>query len=135
MPAAGLVVVGVRGPRTPTAGRGERGAVTAETAMVLPLLVAATLGLVWMLSLAVTQVRVTDAAREVARALAREEPRESALALGRRVAPDGASFGLREDGDVVVVHVQADVAGVGGLFGFVPAVSVDAEAVSARESR
>lgn len=129
----GLVVVGVRGPRIPATGHGERGAVTAETALVLPLLVAVTLGLVWMLSLAVAQVRVTDAAREVARALAREEPRESALALGRRVAPDGASFRIREDGDVVIVQVLADVAGVGGLFGFVPAVSVDAQAVSARE--
>jgi Flp pilus assembly protein TadG len=121
--------------RTPTTGRGERGAVTAETAMVLPLLVAATLGLVWMLSLAVTQVRVTDAAREVARALARDEPRGTALALGRRVAPEGAGFALRQDGGTVLVHVQAAVVGIGGLLGFVPAVSVDAEAVAARESR
>lgn len=135
MPGPGLVVVGARGPRTPTAGRGEHGAVTAETAMVLPLLVAATLGLVWMLSLAVTQVRVTDAAREVARALAREEPRGDALALGRRVAPEGARFAVREDGEVVVVQVAADVAGVGGLLGFLPVVSLEAQAVSGREPR
>ena len=136
MPGPGPVVVGARAVlRTPTTGRGERGAVTAETAMVLPLLVAATLGLVWMLSLAVTQVRVTDAAREVARALARDESRAAALDLGRRVAPEGARFGLREDGRTVVVQVQADVAGIGGLLGFVPAVSVDAEAVTAQEPR
>jgi Flp pilus assembly protein TadG len=136
MTRPGPVVVGVRAVwRTPTAGRDDRGAVTAETAMVLPLLVAATLGLVWMLSLAVTQVRVTDAAREVARAIAREESRAAALALGRRVAPDGAAFSLRQDGRTVIVHVQADVAGIGGLLGFVPALSVDAEAVSAQESR
>lgn len=115
--------------------RDERGAVTAETAMVLPLLVATTLGLVWTISLAVTQVRVVDAAREVARALARDEPRPSALALGRRVAPDGATFVLREDGRSVVVRVEAEVAGVGGLFRFVPEVGVDAEAVAALESR
>ena len=136
MPGPGLVVTGVRlSGRTPATGRREHGAVTAETAMVLPLLVAATLGLVWTISLAVTQVRVTDAAREVARALARDEPRASALALGRRVAPVGATFGLQEDGRSVVVHVEAEVAGVGGLFRFVPEVGVDAEAVAALEAR
>jgi hypothetical protein len=103
--------------------------------MVLPLLVAATLGLVWMLSLAVTQVRVTDAAREVARALARDESRGSALALGRRVAPEGSRIDVRDEGQVLVVHVEADVTGVGGLFRFVPRVSVDADAVAAQEEQ
>ena len=131
----GLDVVGVCAVRTPVTGRGERGAVTAETAMVLPLLVAATLGLVWMLALAVTQVRVTDAAREVARALAREEPQASALALGRRVAPDGARFDVRDDGSLVSVAVSAEVSGPRGLFGFLPGVTVDATAVAAQEPR
>jgi hypothetical protein len=128
------VVVGVRAVRAPATG-GERGAVTAETAMVLPLLVALSLGLVWVLSLAVTQVRVTDGAREVARALARDESRAAALALGRRVAPQGSRFQIQEDGGALVVRVSAEVEGVGGLFGFVPAVAVDAEAVAAQESR
>jgi Flp pilus assembly protein TadG len=131
----GLDVVGVRGVRTPATGRGERGAVTAETAMVLPLLVAAALGLVWMLALAVTQVRVTDAAREVARALAREEPKAAAVALGRRVAPDGARFDVRDDGSLVAVDVTAEVSGVPGLFGFLPGITVDATAVAAQEPR
>lgn len=122
-------------PRTGFRRLGDRGAVTAETAMVLPLLVAATLGLVWMLSLAVAQVRVTDAAREVARALARDEARASAFALGRRVAPAGARIGVRQDGRVLLVHVEAVVGGADGLFRFVPSVSVDAEAVTAQEGR
>lgn len=135
MVRTGHDVVGVRAVRPPTTGRGERGAVTAETAMVLPLLVAAALGLVWMLALAVTQVRVTDAAREVARALAREEPQASAVALGRRVAPPGARFDVREDGSVVSVAVSAEVSGPGGLFAFLPGVLVDATAVAAQEPR
>lgn len=131
----GLDVVGVRALRAPTTGRGERGAVTAETAMVLPLLVAAALGLVWMLALAVTQVRVTDAAREVARALARDEPRAAAVALGRQVAPDGARFDVRDDGSMVSVDVTAEVSGPRGLFGFLPSLTVDATAVAAQEPR
>jgi len=69
--------------------------VTAETVMVLPVLVAVALGLAWVLALAATQVRVVDAAREVARAAARDESRSTALALGRRVAPHGSSIDLR----------------------------------------
>ena len=131
----GPVVVGARAVRRAPATGGERGAVTAETAMVLPLLLALALGLVWTLSLAVTQVRVTDGAREVARALAREESHGTALALGRRVAPAGSQFEIQRDGRALVVRVTAEVAGVGGLFGFAPAVRVHAEAVAARESR
>lgn len=103
--------------------------------MVLPLLVTATLGLVWMLSLAVTQVRVTDAAREVARALARDESRGGALALGRQVAPEGSRIEVRQDGRTWVVRVVAEVAGPGGLFRFLPGVTVDADAVAAKEPR
>lgn len=131
--------------RTPTAGRGardraprsalsDRGAVTAETAMVLPLLVATGLGLVWLLGVTVCQVRVTDAAREVARAVAREEGTAAALALGRRVAPAGSHFQVRQRAGEVVVTVTTAVDGPGGLFRFLPSLRVDAEAVAATES-
>ena len=118
-----------------TAAERERGAVTAEAAMVLPVLVAATLGLVWLLALATTQVRVTDAAREVARAAARDESPAAASALGARVAPAGARIDVHSRGATVEVRVEADVAGPGGLFRFLPSVTVDAEAVAAREGR
>jgi Flp pilus assembly protein TadG len=118
-----------------TAAGRERGAVTAEAAMVLPLLVAATLGLVWLLALATTQVRVTDAAREVARAAARDESAGAARALGARVAPDGARIDVRGGASTVEVRVEAEVTGPGGIFGFLPAVTVDADAVAAREAR
>ncbi len=106
---------------------------TAETAMVLPLLVGLTLGLVWLVALAATQVRVVDSAREVARAVARDEPRGAAVALGRRVAPDGARIHVRVHHDSVVVRVEAPVRGPGGLLRFLPPVVVDAEAVAAVE--
>lgn len=111
-----------------------RGAVTAETAMVVPVLVAITLGMVWLVSLAATQVRLVDAAREVARAVARDEPTEAARALGRRVAPEGASIEVVDHGETVTVTVAAEVEGPGGLFRFLPAVSVDADATAAQES-
>jgi hypothetical protein len=103
--------------------------------MVLPLLVATTIGLVWLLSLAVTQVRVTDAAREVARALARDESRGGAVGLGRTVAPEGSRITVRQDGRTWVVHVAAAISGPGGLFRFLPEVVVDADAVAAKEGR
>jgi Flp pilus assembly protein TadG len=115
--------------------RAERGAVTAETVMVLPLLVAVTLGLAWVLALAATQVRVVDAAREVARAAARDESRSTALALGRRVAPRGSVIDVQVQGDTVVAHVRSDVRGPQGLLAFLPAVEVESEAVAATEQR
>ena len=122
---------------TPAPGRARtaRGAVTAETAMMLPLLVATTLALVWLLALAAAQTRVVDAAREVARAVARDESRAAAVALGRRVAPDGAQFRVRSGEGQVVVDVTAEVRGPGGLFRFAPGVTVEARAVAAAEAR
>ncbi|MEO5710338.1 MAG: TadE family type IV pilus minor pilin [Nocardioidaceae bacterium] len=113
--------------------RDQRGTVTAETVMVLPVLVSLALGLVWVVALAATQVRVVDAAREAARAAARDDGQASAVALGRRVAPDGATVTVREDGDTVVVRVRATVRGPQGLFAFLPEVEVRAEAVAAQE--
>lgn len=107
--------------------------VTAETAVVLPVLVAVVLGLVWLLSLGVAQVRVVDAARETARAVARDESHPDALDLGRRVAPAGARLTISEQGETVQVSVTAEVRGPGGLFRFLPSVQVDAQTVAAAE--
>jgi hypothetical protein len=117
------------GPRLRT----QTGAATAETVMVLPVLAALALGLAWLVALAATQVRVVDAAREVARAVARDEPRGSALDLGRRVAPTGARIAVEEERDTVVVRVSATVRGPGGLLAFLPGVDVHARSVAARE--
>ena len=74
---------------TRSARRRERGAATAELAMVLPLLVAVTIGLVWLLAVGAAQVRTVDAARETARAVARGDSATAAVARGERVAPAG----------------------------------------------
>jgi hypothetical protein len=103
--------------------------------MVLPVLVSLALGLVWLLALAATQARVVDSAREVARAVARDEPPSSAQALGRRIAPPGARIDIEADDGLVAVRVVAPVAGPGGLLRFLPGVEVDASAVAAQEPR
>ena len=113
--------------------RGEQGAVTAELAMALPLLVAVTIGLVWLLSIGAAQIRVVDGARETARAVARGDDHAAAVALGQRVAPDGAAFAITGAGDEVHVEAEAWAAGPGGLFGFLPRVRLHAEAVTSSE--
>ncbi len=113
--------------------RGQRGAVTAEAMVVLPVLVAVCLGLVWLLGLAVAQVRVVDGAREAARAAARGEQESQARAAAVRVAPGGASVRLRRGGGMVTAVVSAEVSGPGGLFRMLPGVTVSSTAVAAEE--
>jgi ATP-dependent protease HslVU (ClpYQ) peptidase subunit len=116
-----------------TSRRGEQGAVTAELAMALPLLVAVTIGLVWLLSIGAAQLRVVDGARETARAVARGDDRAAAVALGQRVAPDGAVFAISGAGDEVHVEAEAWADGPGGMFAFLPQVRLHAEAVTSSE--
>ncbi|WP_067438602.1 TadE family type IV pilus minor pilin [Nocardioides jensenii] len=111
--------------------RSERGAVTAETALALPLLVAVTLAMVWMLTFGVAQMKATDAAREAARALARGESRADAVALAQRVAP-GAEVSVSQLGDMVVVVVTGSVPSPGGLLDAVSG-STHGEATALRE--
>jgi hypothetical protein len=112
---------------------GERGAVTAETAAVLPVLVLFALGLAWLVALGGTQVRVLDAARETVRSAARGEDPGTSLALGRQVAPVGARITLRDEGDTVAATVDAPVRGPGGIFAFLPTYHARATAVAAQE--
>jgi ABC-type Na+ efflux pump permease subunit len=110
----------------------ERGAVTAELALGIPVLVSLTIGLVWLLSIGIAQVRMVDAARETARAGARGDPDPAAVEQGRRVAPDATVTIAERDGQVVAEAVDT-VSAPGGLLGFLPSVSVHAEAVAAAE--
>jgi Flp pilus assembly protein TadG len=113
--------------------RPERGAVTAELALVLPILVAVTIGLVWLLSVGVAQVRTVDAARETARAVARGDDIGEAVARGQQVAPEGSRVTVTTADGQVVATATGRVAGPGGLFDFLPGVEVRAEAVAADE--
>ncbi len=101
--------------------------------MAVPLLLAITLGLVWLLTLGTAQVRMVDATREVARAVARGDSADAALDRGRQVAPPDAALTVTTVGDRVVVSGAVEVDGVGGLFEVLPSVELTAEAVSARE--
>ncbi|WUC97726.1 pilus assembly protein [Streptomyces sp. NBC_00525] len=107
---------------------GDRGAVTAEAAMVIPVLVAFALALLWALMAASAQIRCVDAARAGARAAARSEPapqvREAALAA----APDGASVEVERTGGLWRVRIAAPTPGPGRL-----AVTLRAEAAAAAE--
>lgn len=113
--------------------RGERGAVTAEAAVVLPLIAVFAMGLVWLLALGVSQARVVDAAREAARVAARGDSLVEARSWGERVAPEGATVRIDRGGSSVVVRVAAPMAGPGGLLDFLPDYTVRAEAVAAVE--
>ena len=114
--------------------RAQRGAVTAELALGLPVLLAVTVGLVWLLAVGAGQVRVVDGAREAARALARGDPEPDAFARATTVAGEGSRVSATYDGAEVVVTVTRRVSGPGGLFAFLPGVQLEAEAVAASES-
>jgi hypothetical protein len=116
-----------------TRHRDERGVATAELAMVLPLLVAVTAGLAWLLVVGVAQVRAVDAARETARAVARGDAVEAAVARGQRVAPAGSRIDVDVVGPEVRVEVTGELRGPGGLFAVIPGASVEAEAVGVVE--
>lgn len=113
--------------------RSERGAATAELAMVLPLLAAVTVGLAWLLAVGAAQVRAVDAARETARAVARGDAVAEAVARGAQVAPPGSRVQVHDDGGQVTAVVVGRVSGPGGLFARLPDVTVSATAVAAAE--
>lgn len=89
----------------------ERGMVTAELAMTLPV-VMTVLFLVVSLGLAlVTQLRITDAAREAARGYAMEMSESEIRAIVSDRAGHKAEIRVRDSGETLAVTVQAPVGG------------------------
>jgi Flp pilus assembly protein TadG len=113
--------------------RGDSGSATAELAIGIPLLVALTVGLVWVLAAGAAQVRVVDASREAARAVARGDDVAAASSVASRIAPEGARVRISVGADEVVVTTTARVRGPGGLLAALPGVTVSAEAVALAE--
>jgi hypothetical protein len=109
-------------------GRRDRGAVTAETAIVLPVLVVLLLVGLWAVGVVVANIRCVDAARDVARAVARGEPGDVAQRIGERSAPPGAVIGISRDGADVRVVVNADVQLDWVLLSELPSVEVRGQA-------
>jgi Flp pilus assembly protein TadG len=104
--------------------------VTAETAVVLPVLLLVLAGAVAAVTVVGGQLRCVDAAREGARAAARGESVAVVTALAERGAPEGAVAAVTTDGEDVRVTVSARIAPLGP----VPLqITVSAEAVALRE--
>lgn len=112
----------------PTGRWGDRGAVTAEAAMVIPVLVIFVLALLWALTAASAQIRCVDAARAGARAAARSEPEAQVREAALSAAPQRARVEVERAGDLWRVTVAAPAPGPGPL-----AMTLSARAVAAAE--
>ncbi len=117
----------------PRRSRSQRGAVTAELALTLPILLAVTAGLVWLLAVAVAQVRTVDAAREAARAVARGDDTARAVQVAQQIAPAGVRVTVTVSGDRVTARARGRMSGPGGIFGAVAAPTLNAESVAVLE--
>ncbi|MFF9482165.1 TadE family type IV pilus minor pilin [Streptomyces sp. NPDC014733] len=113
-------------PRRPT-GK-DAGFVTAEAALVMPVLVVVVAALIWGLMAACARIECVDAARAGARAAARSEPHGAVLRAARGAAPSDARVVVSREGDLVRVRVAAELPGLGRL-----TVRVGGEAVALAE--
>ncbi|MGY1744175.1 TadE family type IV pilus minor pilin [Blastococcus sp. SYSU D00695] len=104
----------VRSPARCRSGR-EAGMVTAETAVVLPVLLLVLAGAVAAVTVVGAHLRCLDAAREGARAAARGDDAAAVRVVAAAAAPDGATTAVETDGDRVRVTVSADVSPLGPL--------------------
>jgi Flp pilus assembly protein TadG len=107
----------------------DRGSVTAETALALPVLVVVLAMGVWVLAAVGAQLRCVDAASGAARAAARGETPAAVTALGRRLAPDAATVRVDYRGDQVHVTVTARVRPLRAVR-VLPLLEVDATSVA-----
>ncbi|MDQ0992208.1 Flp pilus assembly protein TadG [Streptomyces sp. V3I7] len=101
---------------------------TAEAAVVLPVLVAFTMALVWGLLVVSARIQCLDAARTGARAAARQDPADAVVAVTREAAPKSAKVTITRSADQVRVTVVAKPPMLHGL-----PFEVREEAVAAAE--
>lgn len=113
--------------------RADRGSVTAETAVLLPVLLVVLAAAVWVLASLSAQLRCVDAARAGARDAARGESSEVVRATAQRLAPPGAVVVAEPGEDTVEVRVTAQVRPFGAVLRVLPAVTVSGRATAAVE--
>jgi Flp pilus assembly protein TadG len=89
--------------------------VTAETAVVLPVLVVFATALVGCLLVVAAQIQCVDAARAGARAAARQDPADAIVEAAREAAPRGARVTVGREGGRVRVVVVAEPLVLHGL--------------------
>lgn len=114
--------------------RDDRGTVTAELMTIVPLAVAFSFLLLWIVSLGLTQVRLADASRESARMLARGESVESARTVAQQHSPKGATVRVRDDDGAVVVTVRVRSRMPVPFFSGIGSRSMESTSVAVRES-
>ncbi|HKE69850.1 MAG TPA: TadE family type IV pilus minor pilin [Nocardioidaceae bacterium] len=107
--------------------------VTAEAAMVIPVLLLVTVALAWLVTLGIAQVRCLDAAREAARLAARGEPPGAVTAAAQRAGLPGSRVFVDRTGETVTVQVEAVVVPDVPLLDQLPGVTLRADATSADE--
>ena len=111
----------------PAAPTDDRGSVTAELAVALPVLVLLLIAALSSVNAVLLDLRCFDAAREAARAAARGE---AGVAAGERVAPPGAVVSVQVRGDEVQAVVRMTVEPLGGRL---PGFDIAATAIAAVE--
>ena len=92
---------------------GDAGMVTAETAIVLPVLLLVLAAAVAAVVVVGGQLRCVDAAREAARAAARGDAAGEVRRIAAAAAPHGATTAVAARGDSVTVTVTAPVRPLG----------------------
>lgn len=106
--------------------------VTAETAVLMPVLLVVLAAAVGVLACVAAQLSCVDAARAAARVAARGDSGGQVERTGERLGPDGAVVRVARSGDVVEVVVHARVRPFGRTLRL-PAVGVSGRAVAAVE--
>ena len=108
--------------------------VTAEAAIVIPLLLLVAVVCGWVVAIGAAQVRVIDAAREGARLAGRGEPPAVVEAAIERAGPDGTTAQVSPGADTVTVHVTAQIEPGAPLLDLLPTVTLDSSATSVLEA-
>lgn len=111
----------------------QRGSVTAETAVLLPVLLVVLAAAVGVLVCVSAQLRCVDAARAAARGAARGDAPSSVQQSGERLAPPGAVVRQVAGEDTVEVVVTARVHPFGHVLAVLPTVEVRGRAVAPLE--